>query len=234
MNRSSHPRSPVRRRALHAAALALGTAAVPAAAAATCPSRSGNAHEAERCRELELIAARPGVAARRGSRLVLVLDDGRRTVIADRVPRSGGNETEIALHALVDVLDAPRLFVVMTSFYEGGELSLVSRVTGRRWVVRGDALEVSPDGLRVVSWSARNGYDDGALEIWRVESDRMTAEFRGETSAWWPVAVRWVDGATVSFDRATGDDPDAARIERRRLVRDDASSPPRWRAGPDR
>jgi hypothetical protein len=230
------PAFPSRRGAFGIAALLVTwTIAAPAVGAPTCPSRSGNAHEAERCREFELIAARPRVAARLGPRLVLVLDDGRRMVIADTVPPRAADDTQVVLHALVDVLDAPRLFVVMSTFNEGGHLSVVSRVTGRRWLVGGETVAVSPDGRRIVSWRSRNGYDDGALEIWSVEPDRLTAEFRGVMRDGWPVSVRWVDDATLAYERGTGTDPDAPQmIERRRLTRDDASSPPRWRAGPDR
>jgi hypothetical protein len=211
------------------AVLVLSVAGVADARTPACPPVSGNSWEAERCAEMRLIAARPGLAQRRGDRLVLTLDDGRRVAVVDR-RSADADDTDAALHALIAVLDAPRLFHLRTTFYEGAQTLLVGRSSGRRWVVGGDAIEPSPDGLRVVAWSARNGYDDGALEVWRLDGDRLVLEFRGLTDTWWPRAVRWIDASTIGFERVAGGDPDTARGPQRRLVRDDTTNPPRWRA----
>lgn len=207
--------------------------AVPQASARepVCPSTTGNSWEHERCEEARLIAGRPGLARRDSERLTLMLDDGRRIDVLDR-PSAREGDLEVASHALVGVLDAPRLFVVMTTLYEGGRLTLFSRASGRRWEVGGSSAEPSPSGARVATWGPWSGHDDSALEIWRLEGDRLVLEFKGETGEWWPESVRWIDGSTLEFERASGSPGAPEQMGLYRLERDKTASAVRWRARP--
>jgi hypothetical protein len=196
-----------------------------------CPSTTGNSWEHERCEEVRLIAGRPGFARRWAGTLTLTLDDGQQIEVVDR-PSTHEGDLEVALHALVDVLDAPRLFVLMTTHYEGGALKLFSRASGRQWKVGGSTAVPSPSGARVATWGPWSGHDDSALEIWRLDGDRLVLEFRGETGEWWPESARWVDGSTLEFERGSGSPHAPEPIELYRVERDDTASAVRWRTRP--
>jgi hypothetical protein len=196
-----------------------------------CPSTTGNSWEHGRCEEARLIAGRTGLARREAGRLTLTLDDGRRIDVLDR-PSAREGDLEVASHALVGVLDAPRLFVVMTTLYEGGALTLFSRASGRRWEVGGSSAVPSPSGARVATWGPWSGHDDSALEIWRLDGDLLVLEFKGETGEWWPESIRWIDGSTLEFERASGSPGAPEQKGLHRLERDETASVARWRSRP--
>ena len=203
-----------------------------------CPATSGNYWESERCAEAALLAARPELGVRRGARLALRLDDGRWVSVLDQNPE-GADPTLIQRHVLVAAFNAPRLFVIVTALYEGAALSVMSRANGQRWQVGGSAVAPSPDGTRLIAWGAAGGYDEGALEVWRLEGGRLHLEFRGKTAPasgrlWWPASVRWLDDARIEFVREEGEDPDRRTSARRNLVRDDSGGRPSWRIAPVR
>lgn len=138
-------------------------------------------------------------ATRSGDTLAIRLVGGDERTFVDR-----GTQAETVRFAYAGYFEPIGYYLLSVSFYEGSEYRLVRGATGEVTAVE-SFPHLSPDARRLVVAANAGvaGYSPNLLQVWRVTDDGLAVEWQTRPDDWGADAARWVNPATVRFDRTT-------------------------------
>ena len=172
------------------------------------PCTGPNWIECARDEERHALARAAGRVRREGGVLVFQIAGGRELRFADE----WSDSFDHVQHRYLGPIPGLPIEVLALDYYEGGQYLAVHRESGDTTYL--DALPLAaPDGGWVLTASAdlEAGYAPNRLTIYRVTSDGLELAWReetgdyGATDSWGAVEARWLDSATVAFERLRAD-----------------------------
>lgn len=146
-----------------------------------------------------------GAGVRRaGPRLILPVASGRPEVFDSVWPNASGHNESAYEDYRFDGLSPDREFlIVRATYYEGGKVFWISRKTGVRTDMGGEARP-SPDGTWVAVANASQAHEFNGLVVWERVGSALVERFRHEPPADRPVFyrfMRWKDNRNIELER---------------------------------
>jgi hypothetical protein len=98
----------------------------------------------------------------------------------------------------VRFIPALNSYLIMNTYYENGDFSLINRLTGKETLIYGEPV-ISPDGHLVICYNADVMTSESAngFQILSVNKDWLHILWTKDIQHWGPEECRWQDNSTI-------------------------------------
>jgi hypothetical protein len=164
---------------------------ITAAPQPTSNASSGKTKESEKLREYQQYARRLG------STLELRLASGDALKLEDQPVGPSVDVEKVVKYEFSGYLKQIDHFLVSSAFYEGSVYLLVSRKSGKRFVIDNVPI-LSPNSDRFVTVSICDSGCPYRVQIWRVTEAELQPEWTFKPEQYWASGrAKWLDASTI-------------------------------------